>query len=109
MLPKKEAASTAKVPKKMISQDELQMLKDKLFCAINDDDLETVEDIIGQNAFDIDDVLLWVCKYSNDYYLMLDLVLHYKPNINAQDMSGRSALHLACIGAKHEFIELLLS
>jgi len=40
---------------------------------------------------------------------MLDLVLHYNPNINAQDMSGRSALHLACIGTKHELIEVLLS
>lgn len=40
---------------------------------------------------------------------MIDLVLHYKPNINAQDMSGRSALHLACIGAKLEFIETLFA
>jgi len=60
MIPKKGTASVIKKAK-TLKEEEYLTLKDKLLCAIHDDDLETVEDIIGEDAFEIDDVLLWVC------------------------------------------------
>jgi hypothetical protein len=61
-MPNKAAASVPSVAEKIkITEEEYLSLKDKLLCAIHDDDLETVDDIIGDNTFEIDDVLLWVC------------------------------------------------
>jgi len=60
MMPKKGAASVVKKAK-TLTEEEYLTLKDKLLCAIHDDDLEKVEDMIGEGVFEIEDVLLWVC------------------------------------------------